>query len=136
MREIKFRAWVDEEKRWLKSVILCPDGSVVEFDYPEDYTQLEYMDFEIRRRYYPGDIEVQQFTGLKDRNGKEIYEGDILKHQNPFTYELEVGEVYFSENGYFALKKGEDFVNLLNRLDAPEVIGNIYENPDLLEVKP
>lgn len=57
---IEFKVWSKEEKRWLKSAILCPDGSVYEFEYPEDFTQLEYFSFENHKRYYPEDIEIIQ----------------------------------------------------------------------------
>jgi len=59
---------------------------------------------------------LMQFTGLKDKNGKEIYEGDILKHnQGNYAIEFIAGAFSYDEN---------------NEL---EVIGNIYENPDLLK---
>jgi uncharacterized phage protein (TIGR01671 family) len=73
------------------------------------------------------DTFVMQFTGLTDKNGKEIYEGDIVKT----TYNN--AEVKFKD-GMFGIKKynsrhGQSFTN---SLEIFEVIGNIYENPELL----
>lgn len=68
--------------------------------------------------------ESQQFTGLKDKNGKEIYEGDIM------SSEMGNGRITWVEcSGKFVLE-GDNF--LINPWDGYEVIGNIFENKDLL----
>lgn len=71
------------------------------------------------------DYPLMQFTGLKDKNGKEIYEGDILK--NTFG---ELNEVRWWD-GTFVL--GRDGINILNQFTDIEVIGNIWEHPELLK---
>lgn len=78
-------------------------------------------------------IELLQFTGLKDLNGTEIYEGDIVKGQHPVDFEKRpfIGRVFYWDGAWY-----HGFHN-----DRPpkrmweyvEVIGNIYENPELLE---
>ncbi len=66
---------------------------------------------------------LMQFTGLKDKNGKEIYEGDIVKDQDGIIDSVEFSDAMFSYNIFALVAKSY----------LPEVIGNIYENPDLLK---
>ena len=107
MKEIKFRAWVEEP------------GTDIRFFYY----------FKIGETVSPSLSVVawEQFTGLHDKNGKEIYEGDI-----PDGY----GAVFFSNEylGYFA-KSNEFECEYKPIYDIPiiEIIGNIHENPELLE---
>lgn len=116
MREIKFRAWVKNDY----------DGHGL-VDYMEDDADSFNNPFEDHRN---GDIILMQYTGLKDMNGIEIYEGDIFRAPHDFGpggMQERVGQVHFDPlHGY--QWNYWDIENL-------EVIGNIYENPELLEDK-
>ncbi|KQL21763.1 hypothetical protein AN957_02890 [Cytobacillus solani] len=74
-------------------------------------------------------LQYMEFTGLKDKNGKEIYEGDIIALPYKRTFPelgLQNHTVIF-KNGYFSCSDYNTY--------ASEVIGNIYENPELLNIK-
>lgn len=76
---------------------------------------------------------VGQYTGLKDKNGTEIYEGDILKIRT-VTIKQVVGYVEYGSNycEYRVFTKNNGYVNLWKQLDI-EVIGNVWDNPELLK---
>lgn len=131
MREIKFRAW-DENKLTLTNYQIV-DGML---HFMDKYTGVWIRDDEQKR------FKLMQYTGLKDKNGKEIYEGDIVSfedaecdaegyHDNVF---LNRGVVSYDEVSMcysFSNRQTVDMEDLYIPTDA-EIIGNIYENPDLL----
>lgn len=82
------------------------------------------------------DFILLQFTGLKDKNGKEIYEGDILRldkdWQGPSSNGMKVGAVKY-EDCSFCLELYDSLPLHLLIPAVIEIIGNIYENPELLE---
>ena len=85
-------------------------------------------------------IVVLQFTGLQDKNGKDIYEGDILKYNFPYDGRLKhISPVtYLETQASFGIKDIYRNEIPLYRITANnyfEVVGNIYENPELLEEK-
>ena len=109
------------------------------------YGEVEYFDDSINYRFdhfctgADEDVEFMQSTGLKDKNGVEIYEGDVINYRNSFrnpmtgSGSLSINRDFkiIFENGEFKAK-GFD-IRLKNILSYSEVIGNIYENPELLE---
>jgi uncharacterized phage protein (TIGR01671 family) len=113
MREIKFRAWKESEKRMVGwGELLCRDGSSLLGDV-------------LTGVYLKA---VMQYVGLKDKNGKEIYESDVVIFDN----NPEFDSVVKWEDGAFriALNKKQGYVFPLNAVYAEtcEVIGNIYES--------
>jgi len=133
MREIKFRAWNNENKFMVDSGIVSADIT--------GYSRSKIH-------------EMMQFTGLTDMNGKEIYEGDIMRDRfmsNPgfgqigfgssfdreLTTEVKVPEIYMHWDEH----QFPDFEDLKKHFAegdkeyGVEVIGNIYENPELLKEK-
>lgn len=123
MSEIKFRAWDKIEKRIEEVVDFT--RTWVSIPVPdEDGCHLEQRKME--------DIELMQYTGLKDKNGTEIYEGDILNHH----YHKEIGDIRWEEKrATFLLFYTDGLKDGLLSVDRPsyEIIGNIYENPNLLK---
>lgn len=127
MRQLKFRVW-DMRDDYYR----CPFGEIYDF---QEMVNSERFD-------------VQQFTGLLDKNGKEIYEGDILKNNRQWSFGLRSGShfvVEFNvETGRYGLLLGgerlrdswEDLAALTRKKSNEcEVIGNIYEFPELLNNK-
>ena len=131
-REIKFRAWLKEEKKIVNvETIDFTDKSI---QYLE---KSEIINAYLLRRLSFDDIELMQHTGLNDKNGKEIYEGDIVKILKLEGYGEYCDQVEYT--GRIECYISEFRIQQLNlRLSDEsiveiEVIGNIYEHPELLE---
>lgn len=132
-REIKFRAWDKVNGCWasINSIVLCDDGSIA-YLLPEEDDMPPYLEDE---------VELMQYTGLKDVNGKPIYEGDIVNVT--WSRDDTEGENYAiaydpNNDGYSAF----DFVDWYEDMNGLScayidgqitVIGNGFENPELLE---
>jgi uncharacterized phage protein (TIGR01671 family) len=132
MREIKFRAWNIKQKR-------MSDGDVVPAPLWWKQTgELTKSHLKIISQD-DKDYVLMQYTGLTDKNGKEIYEGDILRLKNSKGQISNHQEVYWnSETASFDWRTSNDDSwpdGFTGFYDEYEVRGNIYENPDLLEVK-
>ena len=86
--------------------------------------------------------ELMQYTGLKDRNGTEIYEGDIIRKEMcapddmAYGFYGEVGTVEYYINGMrYVIRRDDDDTVVFWDIPSCEIIGNIYENPELLDVE-
>lgn len=125
---IKFRAWDKKNEIYLYNIqdahdtvwglVKYHDGKIAEYDEPC------FGDFLNNERYV-----VEQFTGLKDMNGKDIYEGDLVRLaddlDNPYKVIFDKAKFEFS-GSRFCYDFGEAFMDY-------EVIGNVHTNPELLE---
>lgn len=123
MREIKFRAWRKNKKS-------MAFRGVFDRNWYTDPKGGKCMD-----GIHPSDkntMEVMQYTGLKDKNGAEIYEGDILE-STIFICPVHVD--YFDELAMYRLSaRGDDCGDFIEyEANTFEVIGNIYETPELLK---
>lgn len=147
MREIKFRAWLKEKK--IMGEVLGIDILHKEIFFSnEDVDCYEHVDFK--------NIELMQYTGLYDKNGEDIYEGDvvklvhtgieisadrledlkrfvgIIKYENGI-FKIVRTEKSLIESKYFEMEqKKVSEIFIYSKLYDLEVIGNIYENPELL----
>lgn len=122
MKKIKFRGWSRYNEQMIKpkyfismdGLKLCDNDGFINKDYPED-------------------IILMQFTGLLDKQGKEIYEGDIVnvsygKQKESFRRKI----IYNSKIASFIVSCGDNINSRILEISVFEVIGNIYENKELM----
>ena len=122
MREIKFRIW-DKDRKVM--------ANVSNIDFLTGQVQMN-GDGNMHSERVSGDkVILLQYTGLKDKNGVEIYEGDIVECFNDGLSEVLFRKGSFGMFTYTS--KGVDFYTFNEVYGFCEIIGNIYENPELLE---
>lgn len=130
----KFRAWDSVEKKFVEHFFITDNGLICNMEKP---TSGYNSPIPVEK----SELILMQSTGLRDKNGKEIFEGDIIKngeavvdvknHPTLGFYTTPNGvERFFGDNTSI-----RDFNNDVEDFsDVTEIIGNIYENPELLEV--
>ena len=142
MREIKFRVWDERAKQYADTKKCVYIVGVL-------HNNKITLGFDSPKAEYSLGLVLEQFTGLLDKNGKEIYEGDILKTNQA----LVIHEVVFYQSSFTTIRRanehgrelrqkvGEKFYGQDTYLDEPlddlvggsEIIGNIHDNPELLK---
>lgn len=134
MREIKFRAWDYDDKKMWKVVAIsesiwgdCEEKHIRVCDFDKS-PSLKETDVRLSVNY-----KLMQYTGLKDKNGREIYEGDVLFH--PIQGRRKVYYPFAEHVASYGLRNVENgMAGDLCDSQIYEIIGNLYENPELLEV--
>lgn len=121
----RFRAWLKKKQEmdnyidhisWLEDELYCIGDGITYMVSAED-------------------LELMQSTGLRDKNGKEIFEGDIVKMAKDVYSEPTYYEVVRHRGGAYRLESKQHGCELWLRHTDCEVVGNVYGNPELLEDK-
>jgi uncharacterized phage protein (TIGR01671 family) len=135
-RKIKFRVWDSKNKKFIHENDFCIyRGNPVEIrtQVGDGYCCIDLATTDCGSgEYVEFDWVVQQYTGIKDSAGNEIYEGDILKYTLGFE-ETYISIVSFIDNGWQLVNTDGILHCPLNYYPEREIIGNINENPELLK---
>jgi len=143
MRKIKFRAWDNENscfykptyeayKGNLEEILMSPSGDLNMRTFKKG-THIEILNHESN---FPDRFILMQYTGLKDKNGKEIYEGDIIttlikpNRGKDYIETIVVKWDIYEDDEYCNHRSGFD---IPDNSELFEIIGNIYKNPELIE---
>jgi len=125
----KFRAWDSAKKKFVEHFFITDNGLICNMEKPTS-------DCKLLIPIEKSELILMQSTGLKDRNGKEVFVGDIIKCTRGCLHEVyiekEYGGTYFGGMPAVYLK---DLREGYAWTEHEEIIGNIYENPELLEEK-
>lgn len=129
-RDIKFRAWDNKEKKWLMGYEYPNLGGFSMFGecmLMEEWSGILNRFILQQKDRTPEDLILMQYTGLFDKNLKDIYEGDVIRYK--IKKSIVTCEVAFIKYGWYPFF---DKAYMIDEADWIEVIGNIYQNPGLL----
>ncbi len=119
MSEILFRGKRKLGNEWIEGSL-----HIEKFTDDEEYLCCEVCQCDV----YPET--VGQYTGLTDKNGKKIFEGDICKHRSNYSGDFVITTVTYTDGQFLAIVDKDSGFNLSDKL---EIVGNIYDNPELLK---
>ena len=145
MRDILFRGKSTETNQWCyggfhiwkkRQICVLGDDKLKDDEISYVITVNSFADWNMPRTMQAVEViadTVGQYTGLTDRNGNKIFEGDIV---NILTENEEIGVIVYEDGGFFAHadKFSIDIIYKINGTDV-EVIGNKYDNPKLMEIQ-
>ena len=130
----RYRAWIKTKKRMIET------DDLLDIDYENEVVTTQQVYFENGLpddrdldNFVFDEIELMQSTGLKDKNGKEIFEGDIVKMSKDVYSEPTYYEVVRHYGGAYRLESKQHGCELWLRHTDCEVVGNVYENKELLD---
>ena len=147
MREILFKAKRKDNGEWVEGSLVHRKASVGKSELCLIVCSAEWLDnpkwFILCNTHYVDPETVCQYTGLKDKNGKKIFEGDILKYSwyiGDHLISENIIEIHYKDGSFCYRENDEDYFIPIDdseygiSLNTYEVIGNIFDNPELLEV--
>ena len=126
MREFKMKAWLKKEKKMVAIIGIDFNYEYIRYTEDSNLFNENYKTAEFK------DIELLQFTGLKDNGGQELYEADVIKFNDGIDdiYGL---ISYDDEDAVYCVSYENVTEHLSNMAGDFEIVGNIFENPDLHE---
>lgn len=124
MREIKFRAWLPQTKEIIYGPTVC-EGECYLWTKKKDGSSVDLVE----KPHLHTDAILMQYTGLKDKNGKEIYEGDIIEYEENGYPNHERKQIIFMGGGFYA---GGQHLADLDLCRLWKVVGNTHQNSELL----
>ena len=126
MKELKIKAWLKKEKKMVSIIGIDFNYEYIRYTEDDNLFNSDYKVAEFK------DIELLQFTGLKDNGGQELYEADVIKF-NDGVDDIYGLISYDDEDGTYRVSYENITEHLSEREGDFEIVGNIFENPDLHE---